>query len=363
MSVPADTVWGMLTIDDTFAAPALGLDVPDRRLLPVAASTARRSPDRRIPDTVRCYDDASGMRLTWISGYEETCARATVRPRTSDPRQGLTASLVRIEGSVVQADLSGSDGDVVTRVLADCDDVWTVPDASWFGMRLDESACATREDVALTAVALDVEVGVEFGAGTDADGGQVPSLLSAPLPQVSEDVLDAAPHAVIVGRVLSAELVTNELSGRAWYRTVVDASLPLPLALPSDVEPQVGAWVTGYVRLAVSTGIWDTKGTVTSALDLPARWHGDIADAAGEDVMARAAERLDTVTELRIEGPYATAQVFGEQDRQVVVDLASPAEASWCSCHAPEVLCSHVVATALLLGARTAEGEGSPVGA
>lgn len=363
MSVPTDTLGGMLTIDDTFAAPALGLDVADRRLLSTAAHTARRSPDRRIPDAVRCYDDPSGMRLTWISGHEETCARASVPARAGDPRQGLAASLVRIEGSVVQADLTGSDGEVIARVLADCDDVWTVPDAHWLGTRLDESATARREDVTLTAVALDVEVDVEVDAVTETDGGHVPSILSAPLPQVSEDFLDAAPYAAIVGRVLSAELVTNELTGRRWYRTVVDASLPVPLALPEDTAPQVGSWVTGYVRLAVSTGIWDPKGTVTSAVELPAGWHGEITDAAGEEVSARAAGRADTVTELRVEGAYATAKVFGERDRQVIVDFDSPAEASWCSCNAPEVLCAHVVATALLLGERAAEGEDSPVGA
>lgn len=175
------------------------------------------------------------------------------------PRQDLSASIVRVRGTVAHVDLVDGDGDLVARVLADCDDVWTIPEAGWSGIQIDLDEAVVRDNVTVSAVSMDVTVEGRDGVLDAAD--REPSILAASPSHLTagDDPAKMGPFAAVSGRVLDADLVTNELTGRQWYRAVVDVSLPVVLALPVDVSeaPEVSSWVSGYARLCVSTGIWD----------------------------------------------------------------------------------------------------------
>lgn len=248
---------------------ALGFHVPEHRdLLRKAAAASRRSPARHVPASAWCYDDASGARVYSVGGDGRTCgtwdvayvsAPVAVSSCEHIPRQDLSASIVRVHGTVAHLDLVDGDGDLVARVLADCDDVRTIPEAGWWGTQIDLDEAVVRDTVTVSAVSVDVTVDGRDGALDAAD--REPSVLAASLSHLTagDDPAKVGPFAAVAGRVLDVDLVTNELTGRQWYRTVVDVSLPVVLALPVDVSevPRVGSWVSGYVRLCVSTGIWD----------------------------------------------------------------------------------------------------------
>lgn len=179
------------------------------------------------------------------------------------PWQNLSASIVRVHGTVAHVDLVDGDGDLVARVLADCDDVWTIPEAGWWGTQIDLDEAVVRDTVTVSAVSVDVTVEGQDGALGAAD--REPSVLASSLSHLTagDDPAKIGPFAAVSGRVLDVDLVINELTGRQWYRTVVDVSLPVVLAVPVDASevPRVGSWVSGYVRLCVSTGIWESRST------------------------------------------------------------------------------------------------------
>lgn len=358
----------MLHID----ALALGFDEPDRRdLVRRAMAASRQSPDRRVAPAAWCYDDPSGARMYWLDGSPSDSpavfTHGALRRRDDDPPQDVTAAVVRVGGSVVHADIYDVDGDLRARLLADCDDIWTVPDARWSGAQVDVSDAVVCDNATLTALGMDVTVD-DAGDGEDV----TPSILPSSLPhlQTASDPGEVYPYAAICGRVLDVGLVTNELTGRQWYRTVVDVSLPLPLALPADQEvvPRVGSQVAGYVRLCLSTGIWDEDGSDVSSLDLPSWWHRDITTFADDAVVGRARKILGAVSDVTVEGRSVTATVFGTSAYDVTIDLDRPLSASTCTCphHERGFFCKHLVATSLLLGHRhsaaaPADDTGEPV--
>lgn len=73
------------------------------------------------------------------------------------------------------------------------------------------------------------------------------------------DQLDRAnPIAILNAECETVELVTNELTGKKWYRVEISCGFPLTLALPADTTPapHPGSMVEGEVFLTGSTGHW-----------------------------------------------------------------------------------------------------------
>lgn len=335
-----------------------------------ALAGSYRPRDRRIPDSSWAYDDSSGTRLYWIRDSHRGAVRSVLLPQDTDPEQEVTMSLVRVAEGVAHVDLYRTDGDLTARLAVEVDDVWSIPRAGWAGTGMDLSVTVTRQDACLTAVAIDVTVQRTDGAPGTLVAFSLPHF-SAATPEV-----EVYPYAAVTGDILSCDMLTNELTGGRWYRTVIDAGIPLPLAIPaSDGEimqdVRVGMRVSGYVKLTVLTGIWDGDDSGAGDIQRPAWWHHDIEAFAADAVVGRARGILGTVTDLQViadaddsgcarlaRQARVTATAHGTNENAVVVDLAHPLTGSHCSCphFARGHFCKHLVATTMLIGQRTRGG-------
>lgn len=249
--------------------PSGGAGVPRDRARDRASggSGSVAVPASGVPASYRCYDDPSGARLLmWDrpAGPGSAGGRTTATVAGLYPAEGaplLPARLVRVHGEVTHVDLYTAEGDVVARFFASCDDARSVPEARTVDGRLDLYGEISVPQASVTAVSVDTNVFVDEASFRAAarEAGEVPVGLVCPsLFRVHStgDPEDAEPCALVSGEVLSSERVTNSLTGVDWYRTVVDAAVPLTLALPADlpVAPLAGTWIAGYVKMCVGTG-------------------------------------------------------------------------------------------------------------
>lgn len=290
----------------------------------------------------------------------------------------VTAKVIVVDSAYTFVDLLDDDGETLARFIAESDDVHTIPLATIEEDKLDLSAAMLREDIRLAATADEITVHPDAAScrnAVEADGGLVIGLLSTSVFNLfaTGDPETAHPYATVCGEILSCERRTNDLSGVDWYRVVVDAAFPLTIAVASDgdVVPAPGMWLSGQVRMVLSTGFWgeepadaathdepDEPADESADLDiclgtahLPDWWFTDITTFADSAVVVRAAEVSAHVSGLRLDGDVLVAAVHGTGDYEVHLDLDHPLTCSTCTCpHAgTEYFCKHLVAVSMTL--------------
>lgn len=176
----------------------------------------------------------------------------------------VRAEVFQVAPGVAHVDVLDDDGRLALRLLAMVDDPHMYPVYPLLAV----GEPAHIDQLHVGAIAVDVEVFAsvdDWEAAVDSDGTDPlhgPMFLICPwlfaLYDGSATAGEANSAAMFRGICREVELVTNELSGRTWYRVIADSAVPVVLALPGDTSPAPvpGSVIDGRVVLTATTGFW-----------------------------------------------------------------------------------------------------------
>lgn len=214
---------------------------------------------------VSIYDDPSGACV----GFAQVGEQSPLEAFTVHGVGEHTVIAWQVFPGIANIDLLDENEELLTRFLAYVDDpqMYPIYDLD----NVDE--VPLYEGYQLSAIANEVEVfdSVEKWQQHQEKLGNDPLMLSPrfiaspwlfALYQGQAQPNEVNPIAVFRAVVEDVEVVTNQLTGKQWYKAVADCGFKCALALPITTEPapKPGSVVDGDALLGGTTGIWEVSG-------------------------------------------------------------------------------------------------------
>jgi len=230
-------------------------------------------------DHIAIYSDPSGVNLTLV----KTSNGFSVEIPTVRGVGGYRVEVFQVMPGTAQVDILNDDGKTEFRVLAFVDDPLMYPWAQQvkeqgiFKLLVDETI--KYRGYYLGAIAIDLNVYDSVEEWRDAQTpivpeGQItksglkgpvymgPKFVSSPwlfeLYGGNVEATHVNPSALFKAICKKVDVVTNELTGKKWYRVLADCGFDVILAMPIDASPipKTGSVVDGRAFITASTGFW-----------------------------------------------------------------------------------------------------------